>query len=225
MYCVQCKEQTMKQRKVGVTGHTSGIGKEIFDYLQFKGNDVRGYSRANGFNMADQQGDKIINDILRNDLDVVFNNAWYPRVQCKIMKVLHAQWKDREDKYIINTGSGSIYQPGLTGDVYNFDKKELADYSIEASFDWPYINKCRCMTVSLGWTNTPMVGEHDSFITGYEAALILLNLMHEQNYIIPEIVVGNKQLPTDEITAIRDAAAEYVVEDITKTNKLLNADR
>lgn len=81
------------------------------------------------------------------------------------------------------------------------------------------------MTVSLGWTNTPMVGEHEGFITAYEAALILLNLMHEQNYIIPEIVVGNKQLPTDEITAIRDAAAEYVVEDITKTNKLLNAHR
>ena len=81
------------------------------------------------------------------------------------------------------------------------------------------------MTVSLGWTNTPMVGEHDGFITSYEAALILLNLMHEQNYIIPEIVVGNKQLPTDEIIKIRDSAAEYVVEDITKTNKLLNADR
>lgn len=216
----------MKQRKVGVTGHTSGIGKEIFDYLQFKGNDVVvGYSRSNGFNMAERQGDAIISDILRRDLDVVFNNAWYPRIQNKIMKVLHEQWKDREDKYIINTGSASIYQKGLTGDVYNFDKRELADYAVEAGFGWPHLNKCRCMTVSLGWTNTPMVGEHDGFITSYEAALILLNLMHEQNYIIPEIVVGNKQLPTDEIIKIRDSAAEYVVEDITKTNKLLNADR
>jgi hypothetical protein len=216
----------MKQRKIGVTGHTSGIGKEIFDYLQFQGyNNVKGYSRSNGFNMADRQGDAIISDILTNDLDVVFNNAWYPRVQCKIMKVLHEQWKDRENKYIINTGSGSIYQEGLTGNVYRLDKEELAEYAIAASFDWPIVNKCRCMTVSLGWTNTPMVGEHEGFITGYEAALIITNLMHEQNYIIPNIVVGNKQLPTDEINAVRDAAQEYVVEDITKTNRLLNADR
>lgn len=215
----------MKQRKVGVTGHTSGIGKEIFDYLEWKGNNVRGYSRSNGFNMADRQGDAIISDILTNDLDVVFNNAWYPRVQNKIMKVLHEQWKDRENKYIINTGSASIYQEGLTGNVYNLDKKELAEYSVAAAFDWPHINKCKCMTVSLGWTNTPMVGEHEGFITAYEAALILLNLMHEQNYIIPNIVVGNKQLPTDEINAVRDAAAKYVVEDITKTNRLLNAHR
>jgi hypothetical protein len=215
----------MEEQKIGVTGHTSGIGKEIFDYLEWQGKDVRGYSRANGFNMADRQGDAIISDILTNDLDVVFNNAWYPRVQNKIMKVLHEQWKDREDKYIITTGSAAIYQEGLTGDVYHLDKQEIADYCIEASLGWPIVNKCRCMSVSLGWVNTPMVGEHEGFITAYEAALILLNLMHKQNYIIPEIVVGNKQLPTEEINAIRDAAAEYVVEDITKTNKLLNAHR
>ena len=209
-------------RKIGVTGHTSGIGKEIYDHLKFNGDDVRGYSRSNGFNMAYAYGDEIINDILRNDLDVVFNNAWYPRVQNKIMKVLHEQWKDREDKYIINTGSASIYQEGLTGGVYAHDKAELAEYAIQSAFDWPHINKCRCMTVSLGWTNTPMVGEHDAFMTAYEAAMIVVNLMFKQNYIIPNIVVGNKQLPHEEIMKIKDEAAEYVVEDITKTNKLLN---
>ena len=41
------------KRKVGVTGHTSGIGKEIFDYLVWQDTgDVVGYSRSNGFNMA-----------------------------------------------------------------------------------------------------------------------------------------------------------------------------
>ena len=215
------------KRKVGVTGHTSGIGKEIFDYLAVDTmtGDVRGYSRSTGFNMAFKQGDDIINDILRNDLDVVFNNAWHPRVQNKIQKILHEQWKDREDKYIISTGSASIYQEGLTKGVYHQDKVELAEYAKNAASGWPIVNKCRCMTVSLGWTNTPMVGEHEGFITAYEAALILLNLMHKQNYIIPEIIVGNKQLPLKEIIEIRDAAAEYVVEDITKTNQLLNADR
>ena len=65
----------MEERKIGVIGHTGGIGLEIFKILQFRGDDVKGYSRSNGFNMAFKQGDDIINDILRNDLDVVFNNA------------------------------------------------------------------------------------------------------------------------------------------------------
>jgi len=215
----------MEERKIGVIGHTGGIGLEIFKILQFRGDDVKGYSRSNGFNMAFKQGDDIINDILRNDLDVVFNNAWYPRVQCKIQKTLHKQWADREDKYVISTGSASIYQPGLTGDVYLNDKKELAEYAKSVASDWPVVNKCRCMTVSLGWTNTPMVGEHEGFISAHEAARILVYLMQEQSYIIPELVVANKQLPRDEILKIRDAAAEYVVDDITKTNRLLNADR
>ena len=48
-------------------------------------------------------------------------------MQIKILKVLHQQWKDREGKFIISTGSASIYQPGLTGEVYQQDKKELRD--------------------------------------------------------------------------------------------------
>ena len=33
-----------KGKKVGITGHTSGIGKEIYEYAQFHGAEVRGYS-------------------------------------------------------------------------------------------------------------------------------------------------------------------------------------
>ena len=165
-------------RKIGITGHTSGVGKEIYDHCMFKGYDVTGYSRATGFNMVYNEANEIINDILRKDIDIVFNNAWYPRLQCKIMKVLHEQWKDRDGKYIINTGSASIYQPNLTGEVYEHDKRELRDYSIEAALLWPSRNKCRMFTVSLGWTNTAMVGEgHPSFLDPYEAALIIVNLM------------------------------------------------
>ena len=50
-------------RKVGITGHTSGIGKEIYEYCMFKGYEVYGYSRATGFNMAERDADHIINDI------------------------------------------------------------------------------------------------------------------------------------------------------------------
>tara|TARA_Y100000590_G_scaffold225854_1_gene255276 strand:- start:1965 stop:2609 length:645 start_codon:yes stop_codon:yes gene_type:complete len=213
-------------RKIGITGHTSGVGKEIYDHCMFKGYDVTGYSRATGFNMVYNEANEIINDILRKDIDIVFNNAWYPRLQCKIMKVLHEQWKDRDGKYIINTGSASIYQPNLTGEVYEHDKRELRDYSIEAAQLWPSRNKCRMFTVSLGWTNTAMVGEgHPSFLDPYEAALIIVNLMEEQKYVIPEIIVANKQVPLEELDEIRAKAQSIVVESITESNRLVNANR
>ena len=43
--------EMLKGTKVAVTGHTSGIGKEIYEYCQFHGADVKGYSRSNGFDL------------------------------------------------------------------------------------------------------------------------------------------------------------------------------
>ncbi len=209
-------------RKIGITGHTSGIGKEIYEHCMFKGHDVTGYSRATGFNILEKDADNIINDILRKDIDVVFNNAWVPKLQIKILKVLHQQWKDREGKFIISTGSASIYQAGLTGEVYQQDKKELRDYSINAALQWPYKNACRVSNVSLGWTNTALVGDtYENFIDPYEAALVLLNMMEYQDYVIPEVIISNKMQPPEEVDPIRDRAAAHMGASIIQSNKMM----
>jgi NAD(P)-dependent dehydrogenase (short-subunit alcohol dehydrogenase family) len=206
-------------RKIGITGHTSGIGKEIYDHCMFKGYEVYGYSRATGFNMVVNDADDIINDILRRDLDYVFNNAWLPRLQNKILKVLHWQWRDREGTYIVTTGSGSIYQPGLTGDAYTKDKTELRDYCIEAANTWPLDNKCRIFNVSMGWVNTAMVvEENENFLDAYSAALIMLNLIEEQKYVVPELVIGTPQIPREEIEKVVNKANEYIVNSIVQSN-------
>ena len=203
----------------------------------FKGHRVTGYSRSNGFNMLEKGADIIINDILRKDIDVVFNNAWVPRLQNKILKVLHQQWADREDKFIINTGSASIYWPGMTGEIYESDKRELREYSLKAALDWPYKNKCRVSNVSLGWTNTALVGVtlqqegqtvpgemHPNFLDPYEAALILLNQMEYQDYVIPEIVVSNKMQPREELEPIRKSAVNYMMASIGRSAKMMDND-
>ena len=60
----------LRGQRIAVTGHTSGIGKEIYEYCQFHGADVKGYSRSNGFDLR-AGGDDIINDILKFDADIV----------------------------------------------------------------------------------------------------------------------------------------------------------
>lgn len=205
--------EMLRGKKIAVTGHTSGIGKEIYDYCVFHEAEVRGYSRSNNFNLADRQGDLIINDILEWDADIFFNHAWVPRVQNKLLKILHTQWKDKDNKVIINTGSATCYF-SIGADIYETDKAELRDYCIASAHDYPHENKCRIHNVSMGWTNSAILdGVEDSqdFIDPYEAALILINLVQPQNYVMSEIVANAKFKPLREMVQVRDKATANVL--------------
>jgi hypothetical protein len=209
--------EMLKGKKVAVTGHTSGIGKEIYEYCQFHGALVKGYSRSNGFDLKEGDGDKIINAILRDDPDVVFNHAWFPRAQNKILKILHTQWADRE-KVIINTGSATCYY-SIGASIYEKDKAELRDYCIAKATDYPYKNKCRLHNVSMGWTNSKIldgVEDGEYFIDPYEAALVLINLVMPQNYIMTEVVCNGKFKPLKQMVQLRDKATANVLEDLQK---------
>jgi len=207
----------LKGTKVAVTGHTSGIGKEIYEYCQFHGALVKGYSRSNGFDLKEGTGDTIINAILRDDPEIVFNHAWYPRAQNKILKILHTQWVDRE-KVIINTGSATCYY-SIGASIYESDKAELRDYCIAKATDYPYKNKCRLHNVSMGWTNSKIldgVEDGEYFIDPYEAALVLINLAQPQNYIMSEVVCNGKFKPLKYMVQVRDKATQNVLTDLQK---------
>ena len=209
--------EMLKGTKVAVTGHTSGIGKEIYEYCQFHGALVKGYSRSNGFDLKEGTGDTIINAILRDDPDIVFNHAWYPRAQNKILKILHTQWADRE-KVIINTGSATCYY-SIGASIYESDKAELRDYCIAKATDYPYKNKCRLHNVSMGWTNSKIldgVEDGEYFIDPYEAALVLINLAQPQNYIMSEVVCNGKFKPLKYMVQVRDKATQNVLTDLQK---------
>ena len=207
--------EMLKGKRVALTGHTSGIGKEIYEYCVFNGAEVRGYSRSSGFDMKERNGDHIINDILRWDAEVVFNHAWYPRIQNKILKILHTQWKEKE-KVIINTGSATCYY-SIGASIYESDKAELRDYCIAKAVDYPYKDKCRLHNVSMGWTNSKVlegVEEGDYFIDPYEAALVLINLVMPQNYVMTEVVCNSKFKPMKDMVKLRDKATANVISDM-----------
>ena len=207
--------EMLRGKRVAVTGHTSGIGKEIYEYCQFNGAEVRGYSRRSGFDMKERNGDHIINDILRWDAEIVFNHAWYPRIQNKILKILHTQWKEKE-KVIINTGSATCYY-SIGASIYESDKAELRDYCIAKAVDYPFKNKCRLHNVSMGWTNSAVlegVEEGDYFIDPYEAALVLINLVMPQNYVMTEVVCNSRFKPMKDMVKLRDKATANVISDM-----------
>jgi len=90
--------------KIAITGHTKGIGKAIYDYFE-KNNEVYGFSRSNGYNIADKfSREKIVETA--KEFDIFINNAYndYDGSQLAMLIEMNSVWKDT-DKMIINISS------------------------------------------------------------------------------------------------------------------------
>jgi len=93
----------MNFKSIAVTGHTSGLGKGVYDYFQSLGYNVKGFSKDNGFDISSKENvDRIVE--LTRDCDLFFNNAYYHYQQVEIAKLWQQQhWSDQH--YLINTSS------------------------------------------------------------------------------------------------------------------------
>lgn len=141
--------------KIFVTGHTSGIGKSIYDYLLEEGHWVDGGSRSNGYDIINPN---TVQHIIRN-YDVLINNAYGNGEQVNLLKSVYAGWKNRK-KTIINIGSWQSNQLDgrpLSALNYTTNKKALETYS-----NWISYNdmECRSMMYNVGFVDTPLSREH-----------------------------------------------------------------
>ena len=190
----------LKGKRIAITGHTKGIGQEIYEICKFAGaKTVDGLSRQTGFNLLELNGDTVINHIIHEDYDIVFNHAYMPDIQHRILKVLHTRWKNRPGKIIVNTGSTAAYYPsGLP--MYEQNKLRLANYCIEAGREFPHKNQCRVHNISLGFTNSEWTKGLDPeyLIDTYDAALLIVNMAANNDYYVSEMVV-HKPYPNDDL--------------------------
>jgi hypothetical protein len=87
--------------KVAITGHTAGIGKELYNYFSRKNAEVIGMSRSNGYDLETS-----VDSIIENakDCDIFINNAFDSFGQTLMLLDLFYKWKDTK-KTIINVGS------------------------------------------------------------------------------------------------------------------------
>ena len=98
--------------KVAITGHTSGLGREIYNHFVSLGHEVTGLSRSNGFSIPEKTDD-IIN--IAKSCDIFFNNAHVGTSQADFIKKLF------RSTMIVTSGSmGADYWE--TGDQYYKDK-------------------------------------------------------------------------------------------------------
>mgnify|MGYP000442136621 CR=1 FL=1 len=200
--------------KIAITGHTSGIGQAVHDMsdLTLDGvNDVRGYSKSNGWNIATNDGDDIIAELIKFDPDVFINNAYYPGVQTKILTTLFEEWKGKP-KTIINIGSIAGYQPNVNVEpqwsTYGDDKFEQAQFIIVNSFRDGIEHQIRMFNISFSFVNSPLLTRSvgmglnpDRMIDTMDAAEMIMDCMEDngKGYDIVEQVVQCKVITSEEL--------------------------
>jgi hypothetical protein len=107
-------------KKIVITGHTSGIGKAIFDkFTEVSCHDIIGMSRSNGYDI-DKDFDKVVEEA--TGAEIFINNAYRDSQQLKLFHAL----KDKVDMMVV-MGSVSRHYPELIPTDYVHDKQALAE--------------------------------------------------------------------------------------------------
>lgn len=95
----------ISNKKIAITGHTSGIGKTLFEHFLSK-NTVIGFSRSNSFDITLTESRK---EILTksNSCDIFINNAYnnFDDSQLFMLMEIYELWLGKKDKLIINISS------------------------------------------------------------------------------------------------------------------------
>lgn len=142
--------------KIAITGHTSGIGKALFNY--FVSYTPMGFSRSNGHNINHvEDRKKIINQSI--DCDVFINNAYSDGInsQLYLLQEIHSAWATK-DKLIINISSritDFVLPPSSTDRLYQTHKKD------QDTFCLGKITSPQIVNLKLGMVDTPRVSMHN----------------------------------------------------------------
>lgn len=125
--------------KCVITGHSSGLGKYLYEYFQTNGWNVVGMSRFNGYDVS-QDREKIIKQSL--DADLFINNASSGNSQLELLRQLSTTIPN-----IITMGSASTDFLDIFCTQYTLDMKDLEEKCRIISMD-PNVGNILLMKIS-----------------------------------------------------------------------------
>jgi len=134
--------------KIVITGHTSGVGKTIYDALCADScREIVGLSRSNGYDI-DTDFDKVVE--AATGAEIFINNAYRDKQQLKLVEAL----KDKVGMMVVMGSVGRFY-PEIIPTQYVHDKQELAE---------------ACRLISMDPNGIPILHLDLSFIEGAVAS-------------------------------------------------------
>lgn len=130
---------------IAITGHTSGLGKALYEKTQ-----AIGFSKSTGFDITKKEDRNKIID-MSNDCNVFINNAYDGYGQLDLLYDLYSAWKDDSNKTIVTIGSlaSNAAEWRLKPCKYSTIKKALdvATYQLVNS----HHRKCKLMIFKPGY--------------------------------------------------------------------------
>lgn len=108
--------------KIAITGHSAGIGQALLHTYQFRGHEVVGLSRRNGFNIRSIP--KLVEQI--KDCDMFINNAQVGFAQTELLFAVYKEWQGQEGKKIINISTMMTMEP-----VSSLPGIEMIEYYVQ----------------------------------------------------------------------------------------------
>jgi len=161
-------------KRVAITGHTRGIGKQLWNRLEDRGIELKGFSRSNGYNLLKVSTcKKVAQQVADWHADVFVNNAYVPDNQVRLLYLMYDHWKEKPS-LIINlsaTSSDSITNFSQMG--YNADWTPYV--SDKARLDWASLqlanmykkHNCRVSLVKPGFVDTDSTAMFKEFAEDY----------------------------------------------------------
>lgn len=137
--------------KISITGHTSGLGRSLYDHWISLGHDVTGYSRENNYNLENDV-EKMSQD---RSFDIFVNNAYYNFKQVDLLYSLYEKNKNR-NCIILNIGSASSDGNVDRIKPYAIEKLALEKACLQLQFNSTH---CKILLLKPGRMKTKMV-EH-----------------------------------------------------------------
>ncbi len=142
-------------KQIAITGHTSGIGKAIYEAFP---NSI-GCSRNTGHDISTQTGRTMILHQAMN-CDVFINNAHNGFNQTEMLNTMFDAWKDQDNKHIINIGTDAV--PYVDWQVvhrqYPVEKMTL---HAQAELLQNQQRRCKITTLGLGHVDTKFNKEYN----------------------------------------------------------------
>jgi hypothetical protein len=165
--------------KIAITGHTNGIGQAFFNY--FQDHDIIGFSRSNGYNIADPASRSAILEQIA-DADMFVNNAYsnFNNSQLKLLTDVYNLWQNT-DKIIVNISSR--YTTGI--EKYCKDKEQQDLFCKSKEFTLPYI-----INLKPGLADTNRVKHIQGKRLSVEEVVAILDFALNSSYKIHTITFG-----------------------------------
>lgn len=141
--------------QVAITGHTGGIGKEIYQYFQNKNYNCIGFSRSNGYDISNLTARMEIAELSKN-CDIFVNNAYcnFDDSQLDMLMKMTNLFSNQE-KIIINISTRATIFDHNTEKLNLYKESKLKiDKFCETKLRNPWI-----INLKPGLTDTPRVGK------------------------------------------------------------------